>query len=61
MFIDSTEKGREGGVEKEREKRHDRLLPTHAPTRDRTHNQGMCPDWELNLQPFGAWDNVPTN
>ena len=21
----------------------------------------MCPDWGLNLQPFGAWDSAPSN
>ena len=21
----------------------------------------LCPDWELNLQPFGVWDDTPTN
>ena len=25
----------------------------HAPPRNQTHNPGMCPDWELNQQPFG--------
>ena len=24
------------------------------PTGDMAHNPGMCPDWELNLQPFGS-------
>ena len=28
---------------------------------DQTYNLGMCPDWELNLQPFKVWDNTPTN
>ena len=23
------------------------------PTGDLAHNAGMCPEWELNLQPFG--------
>ena len=34
---------------------------TCAPAGDQIHNLGMCPDWELNLQPFGVWDDVPTN
>lgn len=21
----------------------------------------MCPDWKLNPQPFGVWDDAPTN
>ena len=25
------------------------------------HNLDMCPDQELNLQPFGAWDDAPSN
>ena len=25
------------------------------------HNLGMCPDEESNLQPFGIWDDAPTN
>ena len=24
------------------------------PAGDLAHNQGMCPDWELNQQPFGS-------
>ena len=29
-----------------------------APSRDQTHNLGMCPDQELNLWPFGIWDDA---
>ena len=36
-------------------------LLIHGPTGDQTHNLGMCPDQELNLQPFGLWDDAPTN
>ena len=25
------------------------------------HNLDMCPEWKLNSQPFGVWDNGPTN
>ena len=32
-----------------------------TPTGDQTCNLGMCPGWELNLQPFGLYDNTPTN
>ena len=28
------------------------------PTGDLAHNPGMCPDWELNLQPFGPQDDA---
>ena len=31
-----------------------------APTGDRTHNLGKCPDWEPNLQYFGVWEDAPT-
>ena len=30
-----------------------RLVASHVlPDQDQTHNPGMCPDWELNLQHF---------
>ena len=45
------EKGREG--EREGEK-YQCVVASHvAPTGDLAHNPGMCPDWELNRQPFG--------
>ena len=28
---------------------------------DQTCSLGVCPDWELNLQPFGALVGAPTN
>ena len=37
------------------------LTPILAPTRNQTHNLGICSDRELNLQPFGVWDNAPNN
>ena len=37
------------------------IHPVFAPTRDRTHNLHMCPDQELNLQPFVVQDDVPIN
>ena len=37
------------------------LPPVRAPAGDRTCNLGMCPDWESNLQPFGAQDDPPIN
>lgn len=27
-------------------------------TKDRGHNLGIYPDWKLNQQPRGAWDNT---
>lgn len=43
-----------------REKGREKYLPG-APTGDGTCNLDMCPDLELNLQPFGVLDNTPTN
>ena len=41
------------GGEREGEK-HQRVVASRAPTTgDLAHNPGMCPDWELNRQPFG--------
>ena len=37
------------------------LLPTYAWTGDRTYKLSMCPDWELNVQPFQLLDNAPPN
>ena len=46
------ERGREG--EREGEK-HQCVVASHAsPTGDLAHNPGMCPDLELNWQPFGS-------
>ena len=45
---------REEGREKEREKHQCVVISMHAPpTQDLARNPGICPDWELNLQPFG--------
>ena len=38
-----------------------RVPSGYASTRDGTHNLGMCPDWELNPQPFGVWGGAPSN
>ena len=56
---------REEGGQREREtwmgeKSIDQLPPIHALTEDGTHNPGMRPDWDSNLQPFGFWANIPT-
>ena len=38
-----------------REREKHRLVASHIhPNEDRTHNLGMCPDRESNLQPFGC-------
>ena len=41
--------------EKSEGEKHQCVIAFHAwvPTRDLAHNPGMCPDWELNWQPFG--------
>ena len=42
------------GKEKEGEKHHC-VVASHAPpTRDLSHNPGMCSDWESNQWPFGS-------
>lgn len=41
----------------------DRLPPAHAHAEagDKTGNPGVCPDGDLNPQPFGTgWDSAPT-
>ena len=45
------ERGREG--EREGEKHQCRAASHLAPTGDLAWNPGICPDWELNQQPFG--------
>ena len=69
FFIAFWERGREGGREREREReRHwcERetligCLLIHAPTRDQTHNLGMCSDQESNPWPFWSteWPEPP--
>ena len=40
-----------GGKE---EDKHQYVVASHTPTtEDLAHNPGMCPNWELNQQPFG--------
>lgn len=36
------------------------VLGVRAPTRDQTHNQGMCSGRESNRQLFGAQNTQPT-
>ena len=57
---------REGGRKRGREtsmweRNMDQLPLLSAMTRDQTCNPGMCPDWELNPQPFALQeDDQPT-
>ena len=63
-----SERGRKGRREEGRRKRETSMWETSigallvcALTRGRTHNLGMCPDQESNLQSFGPRDDAPTN
>ena len=47
--------------ERQRERNINQLPPMYALTENLTCNLGMCPDHELNLQPFGVLEDVPTN
>ena len=42
-------------------KKHQSAVSLCALNGDRTHNLSMCPDWELDPQPCGAWNDTPTN
>lgn len=53
MLIDFREKRRE----RERNKRETSI---HALIKDQICKLDMCPDWELNPQPFGVQDDTPT-
>ena len=62
MLIDFREKRREGRREGEGERERyidvrniNGLSLALNVTKDWTHNLGMCPNWESNLQSFGAW------
>ena len=48
----SLEREREG--KREREKHQCVVASWASPTGDLACNPGMCPDWELNRQPFGS-------
>ena len=67
MFMDLRERGRERQTDKARETSmwewNIDLLPySHTcPNWDGTCNLGMCPDQGWNPQPFGVWDDAPTN
>ena len=49
-----------GQGERERERNLNQLSIVGAPMGNQTHNLGMCPDQDLNLRPFGVWDDGPT-
>ena len=51
-FFIFRERGREG--ERQGEKHHCVVASHVPPTGDLAHNPGMCPDWELNWQPFAS-------
>ena len=67
MFVDFRERGREG--ERERERNIDETLretlicfPSYAPRNgDWNRNLGMCPDCGSNPEPFGLYDDTPSN
>ena len=66
MLIDFRERRREREGRRDRQTEIDvrniNQLPfVCTPTRDPTHNLGMCPDRESNPQTFGVKDNTPTN
>ena len=60
MCIDFREQGRERERSIHVREKH-WLVALQAPTGDRTHNTGMCPDPGSNSQPFGTQDITPTN
>ena len=51
-FIFQREQER-GERERERGEKHSSVASLMPPTGDLACNPGMCPDWELNLKPFG--------
>ena len=62
------EREREGGKPGEEKERNINVREKYqlvafwtCPTEDWTCNPGICPDQELNPQPFGAQDDTPTN
>ena len=60
MFIDLWERGRKR--EKHVCEKHWSVASHAFPNRgNQTGNLGMCPDQESDPQPFGAWDDGPTN
>ena len=58
FFIAFRERGRETSME---ERNIDQLPASCTLSREQTHNLGMCPDKELNLQPFGVFTGKRSN
>ena len=58
MFIDFRERGRRGEDEESKRER-DRNI--HMREKPQLVALYTCCNWELNLQPFGVWDNAKTN
>ena len=52
IYLFFRQRGREG--EREGEKYQCGVVSHMPPTGDLAYNPGMCPDWELNLRPFGS-------
>ena len=69
MFTDFREKEKERKTERNRERqrnievreKHQMVASRTHPDWDQTYNRGTCPDWGSNPQPFGVWDDTPTN
>ena len=66
MFLLILERGRGGERGREREisvrvRKIGRLPPVRALPGDQTCSLGLCPNQELNPQPFGVWGAAPTN
>ena len=60
MLIDFRERGRQRERERNIDVRNIDWLPlVCAPTRDRAHNLGMCPDQESNPKPSGGQRTLP--
>ena len=57
-----------GGTDRHRDKRNIDVKEKHQSVASCMNldqrspsNLDMCPDWDLNPQPFGVWDDTPTN
>ena len=61
MFIDFRERGRERETEREQEDISVCCFPYMPLTGNQTHNLGLCPDQEVNLQSFSIQDDTPAN
>ena len=57
MGIDFRERGRKTSMRE----RYQLIASYTRPNWGQTSNLGMCPDRESNPQPFGPWEDAPTN